>query len=144
MRENTMVTEYQLNRRRRMNSYLNSLKDEAKRINGDESVIWLAEDLITLLIHKIAQQGKVLEIPDCCPSESNEGDFHVMFAWDKDEHYLECEIYNTGLIEFFYRNRLTNKTWSWETIYALFSDTGVHVQALCSNELIEKLSLFTE
>ena len=130
-----MVTEYQLNRRRRMNSYLNSLKDEAKRINGDESVIWLVEDLITLLIHKLAKENKVLEIPDCCPSESNEGDFHIMFAWDKDEHYLECEIFSSGVIEFFYRNRFTNETWG--------EDYGNLDQSI-SNELIEKLNLFTE
>lgn len=129
-----MVTEYQLNRRKRMNSYLNSLKDEAKRINGDESVIWLAEDLITLLIHKLAQGNKVLEIPDCCPSESNEGDFHIILTWDKDEHYLECEIFNNGDIEFFYRNRFTKQDWGEDTTLT---------QPL-SEEVIEKLSLFVE
>jgi len=130
-----MVTEYQLNRRRRMNSYLNSLKDEAKRINGDESVIWLAEDLITLLIYKLAKEDKVLEIPDCCPSESNEGDFHIMFAWDKNEYYLECELFSNGAIEFFYMNRINKEDWG---------EDYDNLDQSISNELIEKLSLFTE
>ena len=109
-----MVTDYQLNRRERMNEYLDSLKEEAIRINGDESVIWLAKDFLTLLINKLAHQNKVLEVPDCCPNNGSQGDFHIMLTWDKDEHYLECEYFNSEEIEFFYRNRLTNEVWSWE------------------------------
>jgi len=135
-----MVTNYQLNRRQRMNEYLDSLKEEAIRINGDESVIWLAKDFLTLFINKLAQQNKVLEVPDCCPSESNEGNFHIMFIWDKDEHYLECEIFNSGVIEFFYRNRDSGEDWGWDLNYSVVKP-GFNNH---SDELIDKLSLFVE
>jgi len=132
-----MVTDYQLNRRERMNEYLDSLKEEVIQVNGDESVIWLAKDFLILLINKLAQRSLVLEVPDCCPNNGSQGDFNIFFTWDRNEHYLECEILNSGGIEFYYRNRLDKNTLGWEEDY---SDSG---QPL-SSELIEKLSLFVE
>lgn len=132
-----MVTDYQLNRREQMNEYLNSLKEEAVEINGDESVIWLAKDFLTLLIHKLAQINLVLEVPDCCPNTGSQGEFHIMFSWDKDEDYLECEIFNTGMIEFFYRNSFTHKVWIWKCDFAMCN-------SLEADELFEKLSYFVE
>lgn len=129
-----MVTEFQLSRREGMSEYLNLLKKEAKSINGDESVVFLAQDFLTLLTHKLAQRGLVLEVPDCCPNNGSQEDFHVMFVWDKDEHYLECEVKNNEMVEFFYRNHLTKKVWGEDTPLT---------QPL-SEELIEKLSLFVE
>ena len=123
-----------------MNEYLDSLKEEAIRINGDESVIWLAKDFLILLIDKIAQQNQVLEVPDCCPNNGSQGDFHIMFTWDKEEHYLECEIMNSGIIEFFYRNHFTKDVLGWDTDYGLS-------QAGLTNEgsmMLDKLSLFVE
>lgn len=43
-----MVTEFQLSRREGMSEYLNLLKKEAKSINGDESVVFLAQDFFLL------------------------------------------------------------------------------------------------
>lgn len=129
-----MVTNYQLSRRERMIKYLNSLKDEAKRINSDESVVFLAQDFLTLLTHKLAQRNLVLEVPDCCPNNGGQGDFYVMFVWDKDEHYLECEVKNDETVEFFYCNHLTKKVWGEDITLA---------QPL-PEEVIEKLSLFVE
>lgn len=123
-----------------MNEYLNSLKEEARRVNGDESVIWLAKDFLTLLTQKLAKKNQVLEVPDCCPNNGSQGDFHIMFTWDKKEHYLECEIMNSGLIEFFYRNRLTKEVWGCDTYYTL-TEAGINQK---SNELLDKLQLFTE
>jgi hypothetical protein len=121
-----------------MNEYLDSLKEEAIRINGDESVIWLAKDFLTLLINKLAQHNQVLEVPDCCPNNGSSGDFYAMFTWDKDEHYLECEIFNTKEIGFFYRNRLTNEVWSWE--YSIVPP-GINDDW---KTMQDKLSLFVE
>jgi hypothetical protein len=135
-----MTTNYQLNQREQMNKYLDSLKEEAIRINGDESVIWLAKDFLTLLINKLAQQNKVLEVPDCCPNNGSQGDFHVVFTWDKNKHYLECEIPNSGILEFFYRNHLTKEVWSYET--DIEGSTAPFSRE--SEIFLDKLSLFVE
>lgn len=131
-----MVTDYQLSRRERMTEYLNSLKEEAQRINGDESVVFLAQDFLNLLTHKLSQRNLVLEVPDCCPN-ANQEEFRIMFTWDKKEHYLECEIPNTHIMEFFYRNRFTKEVWSCECDFAICEGLG-------ATELFEKLSLFVE
>ena len=117
-----MITNYQLSRKERMSEYLKSLEEEVNRINGDESVIWLAKDFLNTLSYKISQQNQVLEVPDCCPNNGSQGDFHIMFTWDKEEHYLECEIMNSGLVEFFYRNRLTKEIWEYEHILQKLSE----------------------
>jgi len=140
-----MVTEYQLSRRERMNEYLNSLKEEAKRINGDESVVYLAQDFLTLLTHKLAQRNLVLEVPDCSPNNGSQGDFNIKFFWEKDEDYLECEIFYAGIIEFFYRNSFTHKVWIWECNFAMCDDDlSPNINSLSATELFEKLSLFVE
>lgn len=128
-----MVTDYQLSRREQMSAYLNSLMKEAKSINGNKFVIWSASGFLTLLISKLAKRNLVLEIPDCCPN-SNQEEFHIMFTWNKDEHYLECEVFNNEEVEFYYRNRVTKQDWGEDTTLT---------QPLCE-EVIEKLSLFVE
>lgn len=143
-----MVTNYKLSRKERMDEYLDFLKEEANRINGDESVIWLAKDFLNLLTNKLSQQNKVLEVPDCCPSNGSQGDFHIMFTWDKNEHYLECEITNSGLVEFFYRNHLTKEVWGCDTdsrseVLTSYTLTEADISQK-SNELLDKLSLFVE
>ena len=135
-----MITNYQLSRKERMSEYLKSLEEEANRVNGDESVIWLAKDFLNTLSYKISQQNQVLEVPDCCPNNGSQGDFHIMFTWDKEEHYLECEIMNSGLVEFFYRNRLTKESWGRDLDYTL-TEADISQD---SNELLDKLSLFVE
>lgn len=135
-----MTTNYQLNRKERMNEYLNSLEKEAAEINGDESVIWLAKDFLNLISYKLSQQNKTLEVPDCCPTDGKREEFHIMFTWNKNEHYLECEIMNRGLVEFFYRNRLTKEVWGCDTDYGL-TDAQISQD---SNDLLDKLQLFTE
>lgn len=131
-----MVTDYQLSRRERMSAYLNSLKEEAKRINGDESVVFLAQDFLTLLTHKLAQRNLVLKVPDCSPNNGSQEDFHVMFFWDKDEHYLQCEVKNDESVEFFYRNHLTKEVWG--------EDFNMTDWKLYSRAVLDQLSLFVE
>lgn len=133
-----MMADYQLNKQEQMNKYLDSLKIEATQINGDESIIWLAKDFLDLLINKLAKRNLILEIPDCCPNNSSDN-FYIMFTWDKDEDYLECEIFNSGVIEFFYRNRYTHKVWSWECNFTMRNEFEDGIE-----ELLEKISLFVE
>jgi hypothetical protein len=137
-----MVTDYQLNLRERMNEYLDSLKEEAIRINGDESVIWLAKDFLNLLINKLAQQNKVLEVPDCeseilCSDTDCQGKLCVVFTWEKDENWLRCEVLESGSIEFYYKNKLTKQNWWW-------SGNSTLDEGSWSEEPLEKLTLFVE
>lgn len=130
-------TEQWFNREDKLVKYLKSLKDEAIAINDSENIILKAysvwSNLRDTFFYKKPKQ--ILEVPDCCPNTGSQGEFHIMFTWTKDEHYLECEIFNNGDIEFFYRNRIMpSEGWGEDyTIGQTFSE-----------DLIDKLSLFVE
>jgi len=53
----------------------------------------------------------LLEVPDACPGELD----NFMFAWNKGKHYLECEIFGNGAVEFFYKNRSSDEVWGEDT-----------------------------
>lgn len=129
-----MVPDYQLSRRERMNEYLNSLKKEAKKINGDESVVFLAQDFLNLLTHKLSQKNLVLEVPDCEESCDGQENFQVMFTWEKDSHYLRLHTAEDNIIEFYYKNHLSKDS-LWKNYI---------IGQPLSEELFEKLSLFVE
>lgn len=134
-----MVTDYQLSRREGMTEYLNSLQEEATRINGGQSVVYLARHFLDLLVYELAQKNLVLEVPDCCPNNGSQEDFRIMFTWDKNEHYLECEIVDNETVEFFYRNHLTNEVWGEDFVMTDLTQWQLHSKAV-----LDKLSLFVE
>lgn len=130
-------SDYQVARARRMIEYLNSLREEAITINKSDQIVNVAYNCLQKLCGTLMSHNKVLEIPDCCPNNGTEGDFHIMFTWDKDEHYLECEVLVDGTAEFFYSNRLSKEVWGEDYLLLenkLFSD----------NVLFDKLSYFVE
>lgn len=53
----------------------------------------------------LLQKAQVLEVPDACIGDGK----GFMFTWEKDEHYLECEIFEDQSIEFFYKNKASNE-----------------------------------
>jgi hypothetical protein len=73
-------------------------------------------------------RGFCLEVPDACPGENND----FMYTWSKAEHYLECEIFATGEVEFFYRNRKTGVVWGEDTT----------LEQGFSSTILEKAALF--
>lgn len=50
-----------------------------------------------------------MKVPDCCSEQGRNNEFHILFTWERDEHYLECEVFNSGVIQFFYENHLTKE-----------------------------------
>ncbi len=48
-----------------------------------------------------------LPIPDACPGPDGE----LLYTWDREEHHFEAEVFPSGAVEFFYRNRLTDELW---------------------------------
>jgi len=69
-----------------------------------------------------------LEVPDTCPGESD----NFMFVWNKGEHYLECEIFGNGAVEFFYKNRFSDEVWGEDTT----------VDENLTSDILKKLILF--
>ncbi len=57
-----------------------------------------------------------------------------MYTWSKSEYYLECEIFATGAIEFFYRNRNTREVRGEDTT----------LEQGFSTDILDKVSLFIE
>lgn len=49
--------------------------------------------------------NKNLSIPDVCYGD----DDNILFIWDNNTIYLECEIFGDGRVEFFNRNRTNEK-----------------------------------
>jgi len=113
--------------------YLDSLKNEA-RVTGEtefsERVLNLSWSVWERLTSLFQARGQWLEVPDACPGSKN----NFMYTWSKSEYYLECEIFGTGEIEFFYRNRNTGEVWGEDTTL----DQGF------SGDILDKASLFIE
>lgn len=70
-----------------------------------------------------------LEVPDASPGSQN----NFMYAWTRGDYYLECEIFGTGAIEFFYRDDKTDRVWGEDTTLEL----GF------SSDVLAKVQLFT-
>ena len=113
--------------------YLDSLKNEA-RVTGEtefsERVLNLSWSVWERLTSLFQARGQWLEVPDACPGSKN----NFMYTWSKSEHYLECEIFGTGEIEFFYRNRNTGEVWGDDTT----------LEQGFSGDILDKASLFIE
>lgn len=122
-------------RERQLVDYLVSLKEEAEIVSRRSDILFKSLGLWQKLrAGVLTTYHRILEVPDCCPSSY---DFHIMFTWDKEEHYLECEVMIDGTFEMFYRNRLTKEDWGED--YLQNPDNFLDYP-----ELWEKLSLFVE
>ncbi len=101
-------------RQEELRVYIDSLRCEAESTLESElsasvaDVSWQTWQRLSL---HFFEQGLCLEVPDACPGQNN----NFMYTWSKTEHYLECEIFDTGAVEFFYRNRKTGEVWGEDT-----------------------------
>ncbi|WP_414528758.1 hypothetical protein [Nodularia chucula] len=126
---NTFEEENQ-QRHQKLLDYIQSLHSEA--IAGEEteftlSVLKKAEQVWDNLRSVFSSQNKCLEVPDACPGYND----NFMYTWSKGEHYLECEIFGSGEVEFFYRTN--NDVWGED----------IKVGQEFSTAIIEKVALFT-
>lgn len=113
--------------------YLDSLKNEvreARDANFSERVLNLSWSVWKALKSLFEATGRCLEVPDACPGSKD----NFMYTWSESEHYLECEIFATGEIEFFYRNRKTGEVWGEDTT----------LEQGFSTDILEKASFFIE
>ncbi|MGB0561799.1 MAG: hypothetical protein ACPGVO_08345, partial [Spirulinaceae cyanobacterium] len=114
-----------------LSSYLISLLNEAESCGESEfstAVIRNAWSVWQSLNRYFYASGQYLEVPDACPGEDDD----FMYSWSTGEHYLECELFGNGAVEFFYRNRRTNEVWGEDTIK----------DSRFSAAIFEKLALF--
>lgn len=73
-------------------------------INWNE---WLStRPLASKLWYAIKAGVEDAAIPTAIHHQENDG---FQFAWDKDEHHLDIDILSNESVEWFYRNRETNK-----------------------------------
>lgn len=117
---------------RKLLSYFNSLRDEARVTGGSEfskQVIDIAWEVWKILRSYFMAKGLCLKVPDACPGQRD----NFMYTWSEGEHYLECEIFGSGEIEFFYRNRKTAQVWGEDTT----------LKQGFSNAIFGKVELFT-
>ncbi|MBW4426872.1 MAG: hypothetical protein KME50_21095 [Nostoc desertorum CM1-VF14] len=116
-------------RHQRLLDYIQSLRSEVVASTETEftlSVLEKAEQTWENLRSVFLLKGQCLEVPDACPGCQD----NLMYAWSKGEHYLECEIFGTGEVEFFYRNN--NETWGED----------IKVGQEFSTAIIDKVALF--
>jgi len=73
--------------------------------------------------------GFTVPVPDAAPAD----DGHLVFAWKRDEHYFEMEVFPDGACELFYDNRATGELWSAE----------YRVGETPPSEALSKLGLFS-
>lgn len=107
-----------------MELYINSLSQE---ISSEFKYLILS---VWEKIKDVADiNGVYLTIPDACLGEND----NFMFTWANNEHYLECEIFSTGAVEFFYRNKITKDVWG----------DDINLNDILPMQLINKIFLFT-
>jgi hypothetical protein len=127
------ATNHQRQRCQGLRLYLDSLKNEvreAREAKFSERVLNLSWSVWEALKSLFEAKGLCLEVPDACPGSKD----NFMYTWSKSEHYLECEIFATGEIEFFYRNRNTGEVWGEDTT----------LEQGFSTDIFDKASLFIE
>lgn len=112
--------------------YLDSLRSEAQSTNEAEftvAVVNYSWQVWQALSDYFLGRGWCLEVPDACPGHSN----NFMYTWSRAEHYLECEIFGSDAVEFFYRNRKSGEVWGEDTT----------LEHGFSTAIFEKAALFT-
>ncbi len=127
------ATNHQRQRCQGLRLYLDSLKNEvteARDANFSERVLNLSWSVWKALKSLFEAKGRCLEVPDACPGSKD----NFMYTWSESEHYLECEIFATGEIEFFYRNRNTGEVWGEDTT----------LEQGFSTDILDKASFFIE
>jgi hypothetical protein len=122
-----------LQRCQRLQEYLDSLKEEI-RVVGEtefsEKVLNLSWLVWEALKSSFDSRGQRLNVPDACPGLKD----NFMYTWSKSEHYLECEIFGNGEIEFFYRHRNTGEVWGEDTT----------LEQGFSTDILDKAALFMQ
>lgn len=128
------TTNHQRQRCQRLRLYLDSLKNEVreeKDAKFTERVLnlsWSVWEALKTVFEKTKEL--CLEVPDACPGSKD----NFVYTWSKSEHYLECEIFGTGEVEFFYRNRNSGEDWGEDTT----------LEQGFSTDILDKCSLFSE
>lgn len=114
--------------------YLNALSIETQdeKCEFTQVVIEMAGQIWEKLQTYFYAKGRSLDIPDACPGSHD----NFMFTWSKREHYFECEIFDSGEVEFFYRNRQTGQNWGEDT-------TLEELVSTIPPSIVEKITLFT-
>jgi hypothetical protein len=123
------------NRHRIFRQYLDTLVTETQDAGEFEftrSVLEYAWQVWEILKGYYRINCMYLEIPDACPGHSD----NFMLTWSREEHYLECEIFGSGAVEFFYRNRQTGQVWGEDT-------TVEELKAAFPSTIFGKTILFT-
>lgn len=123
----------QAQRHQELQAYLDLLHDEARATRESEfseRVLDMAWLVWTRLRKHFIKGELCLEVPDACPGQKD----NFMYTWSKEEHYLECEFFGSGEIEFFYRNRETGRNWAEDTTF----------EQPFSKTILEKVELFTQ
>ena len=115
---------------KKWHTYVNSLyrELESEGVGFTQNVLDSAKQFLDVLVEYFRTDFLFLEIPDACPGESK----NFMFLWDNGVHYLECEIFDNGAVEFFYKNRSTDEIWGEDT----------RINAKLTPEIANKLMLF--
>jgi hypothetical protein len=112
--------------------YLDSLRSEAKSTGESEFtelVIHMAWQVWERLRSHFLSNDLCLEVPDACPGQRD----NFMYTWSKGEHYFECEIFGSGEVEFFYRNRNSSEVWGEDTT----------LEQEFSTNILDRAALFT-
>jgi len=129
-------SDHQQKRCQKLRSYMDSLKSKMKDMKQpefSEKAIDLSWSVWEKLKKLLSQKGLSLEVPNASPGLSN----NFMYVWKKNDHYLECEIFENGEIEFFYINNMDRKDeelWTEDTTF----------EQNFSDDILDKVSLFTE
>jgi hypothetical protein len=117
---------------RNLETYIELLKSEAQENYESQftkSILEYSWQVWNALSLHFSRNSLCLEVPDACPGQNND----FMYTWSKAEHYLECEIFGDGGIEFFYRNRSSGKVWGEDTTLEQGFPTSI----------LEKVELFS-
>lgn len=101
-------TEYYCNCKK-LREYIDRINDRIdvkEERNVSKDTLDIALTVWEKLRHLCESVG-VLSIPSACVGS----DDNFMYTWSNSVHYMECEIFGSGEIEFFYRNKNNGEVW---------------------------------
>ena len=111
----------QLARDQQLKHYITNIRNSGKITNDVAILSWEAWQNLSKTIP--------IFVPDAAAGPNGE----FIYAWDKNEHHLELEIFPDGVAELFYRNRISSQLW----------DADYKSGQVITHDIEEKLRLFT-
>lgn len=115
-------------------AYLHQVQNAVSTTVDDKETLFnllkFSKEVWRILDNYFRARSLNLQVPDACIGNSNQ----FMYTWIKGDHYLECEIFSSGEVEFFYKQKSSGTIWGEDT----------KIEHEFSTDILEKVQIFAQ